>query len=409
MCGLFGACGPGLSAKDREAVTILGNLSVVRGKDSTGLFTGLKPAKGSTRGLKFKTYKDIVEAPAFMASKTVKGLMQEEPFVIGGHTRLATHGKVNVANAHPYTVGHFIGTHNGVISDLYDRVNDKTDSEVLFTNMMKHGVEKGIRSGLDLGDMALVFINKSNGTLNYFRNGGRPLFIGVEEKKKKFFWASTKDFLEFIEKHKLVKFSNLYSVEPFMLHTVNLNTMKTDATEIKSDKPVQHFIPSSTLYPLSSTNQRTLDENLRSTFNVKTTYEPVPSSRPTNGLYLRKITPVKSALKVSPAVQLPAPPADKKIWFRGYDNVLMEIKDTARLTRDKNGCDCCGKGEYSIFRTIWWLSPTRWLCTGCYDDPKVIELCYEGEQFTKGCLVDKNNVPKNVPKAPTHPENEIPF
>lgn len=410
MCGLAGACGPSLSQKDREAVTQLMELSKVRGRDSTGLFTVLKPDAEKTRGLKYRTYKDVVESPAFMASKTVKAMLADEPCVIGGHTRLATHGKINVSNAHPYTVGHYIGTHNGVIPDLYDRVNDKTDSEILFTNMMKDGVIKGIRSGLDLGDMALVFINKSNSTLNYFRNGGRPLFIGVEEKKKKFFWSSSKDFLEFIEKHRLTKFSNLYSVEPYMLHSVNLFNLKVEATEIKSDKPKQHFIPSvygdwSTPYVMSPVNQQTLDENLSKLGVI------VADSNPTNGLYSRSIKHLSKPLKVATAVTLPAPAVKqtpKTVFFRGFNDTLIDPASASMLMRG-NGCCCdgCGAKEYSIFKTIWWLSPTRWLCNDCKTSDTIVDICYQGETFFKGCLV--RNDKDIIVKQPTHPENEIPF
>lgn len=389
MCGLFGACGPGLSAKDREAVKTLGELTKVRGKDSTGIFTCYRPTSGKTGAFKVKTYKKLVESPAFLASKAVKDLMADEPFVIGGHCRFATHGKVNLSNAHPFSVGHFVLEHNGVISDLFDRVNDKTDSLVLTENMMKLGVVEGIKSGLS-GDMALIFINKSNGSLNYYRNDGRPLFIGIEEKKKKFFWASQKDFLEFIQKNGLAKFSQIYMVQPNLLHTVDLKNMQVSMTEIKAPPRqtysfMDHWQSSPVPVGIKPGSSRTL-----SSLCYQRSMTSCASKEVSSAVVLG---PLEKPNVRKPTTEVTAD--ENQTFFRGFSGELWDVMAAAQVVIGKDcGCTCCGEKPKSMAEKIWFLSRKEYLCDRCRSDEALIELCYDDVPLWMGCLVDKNNIPR---------------
>lgn len=415
MCGLFGAAGPNLSAKDKDAVTVLGNLTRSRGKDSTGIFTVTRPTTGKNSAFKVKTYKQLQESPVFMASKAVQNMLQENPFVIGGHCRFATHGKVNLSNAHPFNCGHFVGMHNGVIQPLYDKVNDKTDSRVLFENMQALGVVKGIKSGLDVGDMALVFINKSNGTLNYFRNDGRPLFIGIEEKKKKFFWASQKDFLEFIHKNGGVRFADIYSVSPYILHSIDMKSMRPTLTEIKGE-------PRSVLLPQDYwQGYPYMKEESSSTI-----VGPVkPGITPSLGLYTRTIVEVKDGkVEVRSAVPItarrettvpPSPNEEEKehtpaLRYRHHDGKFLGITQAAQLVIGKDcSCDSCGAKTHSLIRPIFWLSDKSWICEECFDTKEIKETYYSGLNIVMGCIVDKNNVPKTQLAAKRDAYSMIPF
>lgn len=394
MCGLFGACGPGLSAKDRNAVITLGELTKVRGRDSTGIFTVYRPTGMKNAGFKIKTYKALMESPKFLASKPVKLMMDDEPFVIGGHCRFATHGKVNISNAHPFTVGHFIGMHNGVIASLYDRVNDKTDSAVLFENMMKNGVIEGIKSGQS-GDMALVFINKSNGTLNYYQNDERPLWIGIEEKKKKFFWASQKDFLEFLEKNHLARFAQIYHVQPHLLHSVSLKNMQMNMTEI--EKPTRstysymdHW-PSSSVPTPVGTKPNALNlapgAYARKMFSAMTAKEAIASE-------------VHSAVvlgpREKPMVKSSQPDADEnRTFFRGFNGELWDCMAAAQIVIGKHAsCSCCGSRPQSLAEKIFFISRKEYLCENCGSDERVKELVYDNVPYHMGCLVDAKNIPR---------------
>lgn len=417
MCGLFGAAGPSLSKKDQEAVKVLGNLSVVRGRDSTGLATCFRPTSMRNGGFKFKVHKALQEAPVFMGSKPIEKIMADSPFAISGHVRFATHGTVKLSNAHPFTCGHYIGMHNGVIGSLFDRENDRTDSEVLFREMMKSGVEPGIKYGLkNGGDMALVFFNKSNGSLNYYRNNGRPLFIGVEEKKKKFFWASEKDFLEFLQKHNLERFSQIYSVAPFMLHTINLKNMKIDTQEIKGETRVYYSRRDYSWDPAYS----------RTSVPVVTPVGSKPARKDADdsytgcgiglGCYSRKIEEVKSigsrpAVVVGPLkpreYSAPEVSKSKATYFRGFANELLDVGKAAQLVIGKDAhCDCCGHHHTTLATKVWWFSKKTYLCDECHSDEAVMELAYDGYKFYSGMLVDQDN----FPKIKAHQlEEDVPF
>lgn len=398
MCGLFGACGPGLSDKDINAVKVLGELTKIRGKDSTGLFTVSRRTEGNSQRLQYRTYRAIQESPVFLASKPVKELLDMKPFVLGGHCRFATHGSVKVSNAHPFSVGHFIGEHNGTIGGLFDRVNDKTDSLVFFENMQKHGIEKSIKDGLNMGgDMALVFINKSNSTLNYYRNGGRPLWIGIEEKKKKFYWSSQQDFLELLQRNHLVRFSTIYSVAPFMMHSVDLRNQRLTVNEIKPDikRDASAIAYSRFNHPPST--------------SVPVVRQQTPTCRLSPLGYGRTMFPSKIISK-SPAVLPAAAEKKSKVFFRGYRNTLMQIDQAAKLILGKYcACDCCGNRPHSLFSSVYWLSDKAWLCESCMFDEDIQTTCYEGTSFYRGCFVDENNEAKTK-RRPTHDkENIIPF
>jgi hypothetical protein len=60
---------------------------------------------------------------------------RENSWFVAGHTRLATRGKVNRQNSHPFRYGRIIGSHNG----MCEAPNKfQVDSEYLFYSLNKH-------------------------------------------------------------------------------------------------------------------------------------------------------------------------------------------------------------------------------------------------------------------------------
>ena len=115
-----------------------------------------------------------------------------------GHTRWATHGKANEANAHPHASGRVSIVHNGIIENFRDLREDlqaagrtfhtETDSEVI-----AHLIDAGLDAGLSpteafrdalprmRGAFAIAAVVSDQPDLILAARKGSPLVIGVEE------------------------------------------------------------------------------------------------------------------------------------------------------------------------------------------------------------------------------------
>jgi len=112
MCGLYGfTTSPRskMTQKQKHDLTVaLGFKSEPRGEDSFGLLVKSMKNKLSTiKGL--GTLKDS-DLP-----KTQVKLIKDAKFMMG-HNRMASHGEVTLKNCHPFQLGNWIMSHNGVIS-----------------------------------------------------------------------------------------------------------------------------------------------------------------------------------------------------------------------------------------------------------------------------------------------------
>ena len=68
----------------------------------------------------------------------IKRVKTDEPCII--HFRWATHGSVKKSNCHPFVKGDIKFAHNGVLP--IQSVNDKTDSEIAFDNIIYPVIQK---------------------------------------------------------------------------------------------------------------------------------------------------------------------------------------------------------------------------------------------------------------------------
>lgn len=182
MCGIVGYIG-NKQAKD----VILDGLKRLeyRGYDSAGI------SLFNMRQQIFDVYKDQGRV-----DKLAKSVVKSPRSNIGiGHTRWATHGKVNKENAHPH-YSHsrrFILVHNGVIEN-YKQLKEQylsgvtflseTDTEVIaqlietFSNTLN--IENAILTTLRLlrGSYALLILDQQNPDIVYAAKYKSPLLVG---------------------------------------------------------------------------------------------------------------------------------------------------------------------------------------------------------------------------------------
>lgn len=182
MCGIVGYIG-NKQAKD----VILDGLKRLeyRGYDSAGI------SLFNMRQQIFDVYKDQGRV-----DKLAKSVLKSPRSNIGiGHTRWATHGKVNKENAHPH-YSHsrrFILVHNGVIEN-YKQLKEQylsgvtflseTDTEVIaqlietFSNTLN--IENAILTTLRLlrGSYALLILDQQNPDIVYAAKYKSPLLVG---------------------------------------------------------------------------------------------------------------------------------------------------------------------------------------------------------------------------------------
>lgn len=180
MCGIIGITS-NYDVKDK-LIKCLKNLEY-RGYDSVGIYLNeLIKTKGRVSDLEN------------ILPNSIKG------FSGLGHSRWATHGKVNDSNAHPFISFHktFVLVHNGIINNYQEikdelilhgyNFNSETDSEVI-CNLLDCYYEKykDTLKSLELtlkqieGTYALGIINLNEDDKIYFAKKESPLIIGLND------------------------------------------------------------------------------------------------------------------------------------------------------------------------------------------------------------------------------------
>src|SRR3954454_19155405 len=143
MCGIVGYVG----AKECAPLLVEGLRRLeYRGYDSAGL------AVHTGRGV------EIVRAVGKLAN--LDAALRKNPLsgTTGiGHTRWATHGRPNEANAHPHVAGRIAVVHNGIIENHVDLRRELERRGVKFasdtdTEIVAHLVDEEIRGGAKLRD-----------------------------------------------------------------------------------------------------------------------------------------------------------------------------------------------------------------------------------------------------------------
>lgn len=205
MCGLCGLAGTGIQTKDLEAFSDLLWVTSLRGHHSTGVFS-YAPSKVK----KYNLQKELGPSPLFILRDEAKKIPDSQldsvlTELLMGHCRYATKGHVTRDNAHPFDTGRYVSAHNGTLVDSKYDHKSKTDSQLLFEDIERRGIEKVIK-GLDYNSAyALSIFDKQTETLTLGTNGDRPLYGAYNTERSVLYWASELSALQFIATRRKLK------------------------------------------------------------------------------------------------------------------------------------------------------------------------------------------------------------
>jgi predicted glutamine amidotransferase len=178
MCGLIGFFGSKKSSRyaltDRRSFMYDGlYMSALRGEDATGMAM-MREGKKSPL-----VYKRALPSYDYLRTKIADKIISnlDEAFGVLGHTRAATKGYVSDENAHPFQYGPITLTHNGHVSN-YRQLNAKCDSAVDSAHVAAALAENEAVEVLGelYGEFAFVWHDLRDGSINFARNAGRPLY-----------------------------------------------------------------------------------------------------------------------------------------------------------------------------------------------------------------------------------------
>lgn len=333
----------------------------------------------------------LIKAPGspseIIRTKEYRDAMNTSARCLIGHNRYATKGAHTTENAHPFDFPNVVGAHNGTldhwcIKTLYDADKFGTDSEAIFSNINKFGLDETLKK--IAGAWALVWFDKHLKTINFLRNDKRPLYYTYSKDRCTLMWASEKGMLQFVmERHNLAEENHEYFVvEPnmhFSWKVPEFISGKFDTprrVEAKSTAFFQSQVYSRGSYSGSyGGNGNWLDEDWEE-WNPN---KPMGTSSNTQG----NVVPFKVLIKPSELVKPP-----QKVFQRlDTDKFRTPYKYPNGVTFGKNifnslvdqGCMFCGYKDVKWGEFIHVVDgdldgKRHFMCEECYNNDDALEL-----------------------------------
>lgn len=359
MCGIAGVYSTSFNSSDLAMFEQLLFLNVYRGEDSTGVIkinqTGPRKKKKTT----YHRQRSLSASPIYLRSKESDFIEDKSAIGLVGHCRAATVGDVKLSNAHPFRFNNVVGVHYGTIRQKFKGASDfDTDSEALYKLINDEGIESALNEVADFDSAyALVWVDKSEDTLNFIRNAKRPLWFTRLFGGTTLVWSSDPKTLKYA-----VEYANLVpmglpdgvssNVEPKQKYwTLSENTMMSLSI---GD-------------PCSDLRLKGVNVKKRSTYLGYTSgysYDNPKSSHTTTGVSKNTYyLPDKSQRTQGGSG------TDPDDYFPGFQG---ELWNRSAMERKLSfGCFCCQSVvdiDDNDLDRVKWFDETSYACGDCYDD-----------------------------------------
>lgn len=260
MCGIVGVINlRDVNSPDAQKYVRDGALvGTIRGEDSTGILQIDKKfvpyvVKDAVHGALFRQDKDKVE-------KFLSDVATSRVTVV--HHRAATRGKVNAANAHPFTVetpekNRLVGVHNGTLYAWENKKKKDKDVEVDSNWAFQHIAEEGADAFEDFSG-AYAFIwwdERQPSKLFMARNKERPMHFVLSSDKKQMFFGSEAGMVAWLtDRNNINTQEEIYQLEAGKLYTFDLEGKEVSFE--KTNLPSFRSSYTTSVYPHNSSYHR---------------------------------------------------------------------------------------------------------------------------------------------------------
>lgn len=236
MCGIVSIISKeprGLFLYDKELFEEALTADIIRGKDSTGVFS-------VSMKNELHVVKQGIDALTFMRSPSYKEWADKIPSyrAIVGHNRKATSGDINSKNAHPFKEGDITLVHNGMLFNAKELNKEvDVDSHALCHSFATKGAKETLKDVS--GAFALIWYDLKKKEMYLWRNSERPL--ALVETDDKIVIASELNMIKWIlqREKRVCTIKREGTLKENVLYTIKLNPFEmTEESLAREYKPV---------------------------------------------------------------------------------------------------------------------------------------------------------------------------